>query len=872
MRAAPRGSRFRTLLCAVLTAFVMSSTASPVHASQNPFDYFGGLRYDPNIPSPESILGYEIGEHFTRHSEMVTYLQHLADVSDRVEFRQYGQSFQRRSLQILTISSPANLRRLDDILETNRRLSDPSYPLPDLSNQPAIAWMSYNVHGNEPSGTEAGIQVAYTLAAGLNEEVEAILENVVVVIDPLLNPDGRERYVSWFQNTRGNQPIPAVDAAEHHEPWPGGRTNHYLFDLNRDWVWMIQPESAARMKVYREYMPQLHIDYHEQGYRNPYFLGAGDSPYNTNIPEETRAWVEKYGHANASVFDAHHLEYSTRERFDYLYPGYGKVLPVYHGAVGMLAEQAGHSMGGVAIRLDEQRVLTLQDRSRHHYLLTMSNLDTTGELREEQLQRFYRYFRDSTRDPRSGPQSIIITTDNDPKLLQQTWELCQAHGIRIERLASTLDRPSGLYEYADATEVTDVRIPAGSWVISTRQPMGRLAQALFEREVMLEDIETYDITGWSVPVVFGLDAYYSSEAVPTNGPLVRWAAPEPELTGGGNETALLVDATAHDFPLVLAMAAQRDLAIRIAGEAFEIDELSFSAGSLIAYRIANPRRNLDAFATDVQAAGFNVHWATQGVTTSGPVLGANANVRFEPPNIILLRDSPISSNSFGQHWYLLDQKYPFPYSPVNVDRLGSVNLDDYNVLMIPDSWGGLSGEISESLTGRLRDWIRAGGTVVASGSAAMWAATELADIPQDNLAVERSDEEAIEQMFDDNYDERRAKRAVDGIPGPLVQVNVDTTHPMASGVRDWVGVIKRGDRVLPVAKHGYIVGRFDETPHISGHISEENRNKLAGQAFMTIHATGSGSVICLSDDVTIRGFCHAPTRLLMNAIGYGPTF
>jgi len=871
---------------------VLARDSVPVHVDgeerENPYNFFGGLEYESDVPSPAEALGYRVGERFTPHAEVVGYLRELAEASDRVRLEGYGRTWEDRELVLLTISSPANLSRLDEILERNRALADPDTSEVEaeaiIDNNPAIAWLSYNVHGNEPSGSECAMQVAWTLAAATNPEIDRILDRVVVVIDPMLNPDGRDRYVNWYRMTRGTEPNPDPQAAEHDEPWPGGRTNHYLFDLTRDWLWLVHPESRARLAAYREVLPQLHVDYHEQGYRNPYFFGAGDDPYNTNIPAETREWVERYGEANAAAFDPDGLLFSTKERFDYLYPGYGKVLPVYHGAVGMLTEKGGHSRAGLAIEVTENHTLTLTERVRHHFLTSMSNLEATADWREGQLERFRRFFVEANEAAEPGLQSVVISAANSPELLAKVWRLCEAHGIRVHRLDED-SSIEGVRSYQDGEEVDEVELGAGSWVIHAAQPVGRLVRTLFERRTEVTHIETYDITGWSLPIAFGLEAWYAEEPIEIDAAaLDEWTAPKGRLSGGEEDgkdvVALIVDAAEFRFPRVMGLLEPLGLDARIAGEAFEIDGRVFSMGSLIIHLVHNDPKAVRRFAQRARRMGVDVHRASTGMTESGPVLGANANREVVAPRVLLVRGEGTSSYSFGQHWHLLDVEMRIPHTNVDAGRIARTDLDAYSVVVLPGGGRRIARELGEGGVERLREWIRGGGTIVATGSSAYWASEALLDLkpvahraPGADPGVEegKSGEEAVDDpvLSEMTYEERRRHADERRVPGAVVAIAVDVTHPLAAGSRGWHGVIKRDARSLPIARDGYAVARYAEVPYIGGVMSDENRDRIAGKPCMTEHRLGGGRVICIADDVTMRHFQHGPMRLLLNAIVLG---
>ena len=838
-----------------------------------PFEYFSGLRFDASVPSPSQFLGYEIGERFTQHHDVIAYVKALATASPRAMYQQYGQTHEGRALSLLTISSPENIAHLDDILARNLELTDPRKTSSARAKQiidanPAIVWLSYNVHGNEASSSEAALRVAYTMTAATNREITDILKNVVLVIDPMINPDGRERYVSWFRTAMGKSPNASKDAAEHDEPWPGGRTNHYYFDLNRDWLWMVHPESQARIRAYKKVMPQLHVDYHEQGYRSPYFFGAGDDPYNANIPDATRDWINKYGEANAKVFDKHGLVYATRERFDYLYPGYGKVLPVYHGAVGLLCEQGGHGFAGRAVQVEGNYILTLRERARHHFLTSMSYLETTAANRTGQLERFHHYFRDSLVFSDDSDRAFILSADNDPALLDKVWRLCAAHKIEIETTAR--DMPSrALRSYKTGQTLAETTIPAGSWVIRADQPMGRLARAIFERSTFVSSNETYDITGWSIPVVFGLDAWFTKAEFTAATKLLTSFTPSQGAVTGAGDYAIVIDARQRHFPIAVGLAVKHGILTRRAGADIEINGQQFSMGSLIVHTVRNKKPAIEAFLADVTAAGLRAARVDSGLTTKGPVLGTNENGLLTLPRVLLVRGEGISGNSFGQHWHLLDVESPIPYTAVNVASLASVKLDTYNVIVLPSTMGSFTNTLGDVGLERLKAWVRDGGTLIASANSAQWASKAILGLEPKPDIENNTGEPALNAL---TWKERKDRNIEDKVPGALLRIDIDTTHPLAAGVRDWMGVLKFGGEALPVGERGYVVARFaSPDPRIGGVLADRVRDELAGKPFMTHHRLGAGNVICFADDETFRGFLHAPMRLLLNAIVFGPS-
>lgn len=869
-----------TLLCSSLTAYTPSARATPVDAADpaDVLEAYRGVEMSPRVPAPGLVWGHEPGERFTRHHQFVEYFEALADASDRAVLTDYGASHLGRRLITLTITSPENHERLGEIFEANRALANPRETSEAEARKiaedlPSIVWFSYTVHGNEGSNPEAAAVSAYALTAMQGAYADDLLDNLIVVIDPVLNPDGRERYVNWFETVSGTDPNASTDSVERFEPWPGGRSNHYMFDLNRDWVWAVHPESRSRMRHYRQALPHLHIDFHEQGANSPTFLGIGDTPYSANIPQDTRDWLLGYTEAGGAAFDELGLVWSTAERFDYLYPGYGKVTPVYHGAVGILHEQGGHSRGGLALQIDESYTLTLRERIRNQVLVARAYLDHTSEMREEQALRFARYFRDSMSLSENEPAGFVVSTTNDERTLKRLFDLCETHGIEIYALANETDTSAAEPFHparTDDEEDAQAPAPAGSWWIPTDQPMGRLVLTLMERSSEIEDPDTYDITGWSVPVMFGLEAWTvdaAPERVGADDRIEVWTMGLGSVRGASFDeaVALLVPADQGSFPTALGIASEMGLFARLTGDPITIDGEEIPQGSLLIHRVRVTDDQARAFESAIMDQSIHAIRVGGSYSESGPVLGANANRRFVLPKIMLPRGSAFSSLNFGEIWHLMDVDTPVPHTVVPANRMGRVDTDAYNVLVLPS---GSPGSIMSAED--MRDWVRSGGTIVAVGSSARWVTTNVLEIEAEIDDNADDDESNRSEM---TYAEREAKSVEDRIPGALFRARVDTTHPIAFGGPHTVGVIKRSARELPISDNGYAVARFDaDHPVVGGAVSDENAGDIAGTPFVTHHTLGGGNVICFSDGVTLRGFNHAGGRLLLNTITLGPSF
>ncbi|HVZ26937.1 MAG TPA: M14 family metallopeptidase, partial [Sediminibacterium sp.] len=379
------------------------------------------------LKSPEQYLGYPLGSHYTRHQEIVGYFQAVAAAEpEHVQLIPYGKTNEGRELLAVAVSSAENIRNLESIRKNNMRLTGilSDGVLPDTVHAPVIVWLSYNVHGNEPSSSEAALQTLFRLADPSNQQAVSWLQHTVVILDPCINPDGRDRSVNWFNSVVGASPNPDPASREHTEPWPGGRTNHYNFDLNRDWAWQTQIETRQRMKLYNEWLPQVHVDFHEQGINEPYYFAPAANPYHLVITPWQRRFQEMIGKNNAKYFDENGWLFFTKERFDLLYPSYGDTYPLYNGAIGMTFEQGGGSRGGLAVIKGDGDTLTLSDRLMHHYITGMSTVETAASHRVELLSQFTAFYRNSL-NGQSGGYATYVLTDADENKIRSVVELLQ---------------------------------------------------------------------------------------------------------------------------------------------------------------------------------------------------------------------------------------------------------------------------------------------------------------------------------------------------------------------------------------------------------------------------------------------------------------
>ncbi|MCS7154425.1 MAG: M14 family metallopeptidase [Bacteroidota bacterium] len=844
----------------------------PVYG-QDPL-YPGGT-YRPDVPRPEEWLGYRLGQHFSYHHRIVGYFEALAARSDRMRLERYGQTYERRPLMVAIFSSPENLARLEAIREAHLRLVDPRrYPdvrsvIVDL---PIVVWLSYNVHGNEASSSEAAMRVAYQLAAGTDTLTERILRQAVVILDPCLNPDGRDRYASWINQAQGQRSDPNPEAWEHAEPWPGGRTNHYLFDLNRDWAWMTQLETQARIRLYNRWMPVVHVDYHEQGRESPYYFAPAAQPIHRQIPPEVLENMRVFGEGNREAFDARGWLYFTRENFDLLYPGYGDSWPSLNGAAGMTYEQAGGGSAGTAVELRDGTLLRLEDRIRHHVTSSMATLRTAVERRRELLERFRAAFERIVRVSRNEVQAYVLPPEaGDLGRRHLFLRLLLDQGVEVARLRESVRRVS-VYNYAtDRTETVD--LPAGSFVIVTAQPKGALVRALMERRTEFSDSLTYDITAWTLPYAFGLVPFYSTTTPLTAlEPVTEAPGPGGELIGGEARYAYLIPPDQYFFPKAIGLLMREGIRMRLAHRPFRLDGRRYPAGTLVIPLTRNEERRsalVELMRRVAAEAGVRIYAAQSGFVEEGFDLGSNYVSTFEQPRIAVLTGEGINPAEFGAIWYLLDRRFEVPYHNVPLAALAGLDLSRYNVLLLPP---GNYGRIDSTTQARIRDWIQRGGVLVAVGSAARWAAESRARWTQAKVRrTPEPDEARKERLRRAAYAESERLALEGDIPGALLRVRLDPTHPVAYGYGNRYVTLKVGTLVLEPLDNVGNVAVYESEPLLNGYVPARLMRHLASGAAIVAEDVGRGRVILFADNPAFRAFWVDGHGLLLNAILLGPS-
>ena len=817
-----------------------------------------------SVPDPSETLGYDLGARFTDAAEAVRYVESLAAASSRVSLVQYGLTLEGRPLTLVVIASDTNSGRIENILQANARLTDPDLSVADASAiaraNPAIAWFTYGVHGDESASTEAALWTAYDLAVE-GEGAEGILDSLVVVIDPMANPDGRDRYVQWYRGARGVRPNPEAASREHNPPWPGGRYNHYLFDLNRDWTWATQGETRARLEAWQRWNPQVHVDFHEMGYSSSYFFFPAAEPINPIYPDYTVRWAEYFGRANAAEFDQRRWLYYTGETFDMFYPGFGDSWPSLVGAIGMTYEQAGSRGAGLVVRRPDGTNLTLADRATHHRVAGLSTLRAAAARKTELLTEFAGFHRSQGVDQ----PDVLLVPGPDPSALQDLAASLQTQGVRVER--ATRPFRASASPHPGFTERTE--FPIGTFRVRARQPRGRLAVTLLQPETSLgEDVTgTYDITAWSLPYAYGVEAHSagsldegSFEAVP----LFREASSEePPRPGYG---WLVLPSFRVAGPLLRYLeGGGRAFALR---GAFEQDGVSWPAGTVFL-------PGDEGAAASLTSAGLAAmaHPVGSGSTSRGHDLGTGSSITLQAPRIGVLMGRGFSATSAGAAWFLLEGMAGIPFDALDAATTGRADLKEYDVVVVPS---GSPRRADENLETGLREWVEQGGTLVTLGSSTRWAAGSLADIDLRVAEASELPEQERRRLGLRTMQERRSDAWDDAVTGIILPLTLDEDHPLAwgAGLGNEAAssfTLHLNDLGLePSADHETVASFGESIDAVSGVVSEDKLEEIAASTWLSFARVGSGKVIMFADDPLFRLMWPANFVLFTNALIYGP--
>lgn len=875
-----------TLFTFAQTPALPAGSALQASPPQNPqtsaeaFDLFPGGTYDPAVAPPARLLGFPLASNYTEHHRLVEIVRTYSQNTDKAVLEKYGETEEKRPLYLVYVSSAENLKNLAQVRADLQKLVEvkntPAAEITQIVEKlPVIVWLSFNVHGNEPSSSEAALGVLYQLIAGTDARTEAIRKNSIVIIDPCVNPDGRERYVRWFHSVLGNAPDPNPAAWEHREPWPGGRVNHYFLDLNRDWAFLSQIESRRRAAAYLVTPPQVHVDFHEMGASSSYFFFPAVYPLNANLPPDVEDWAKAFGKGNAAAFDHFKWQYYTRENFDLFYPGYGDSWPTFQGAIGMTYEQAGHSSAGLSVRRDDEQILTLRDRAWHHFIAAIATCETAIRNRATMMRRFYDWHRTAIEEGESGPiREYIIKEGSDPARAAALASLLVAQGIQVFRAGESF--VAGPLRDFDGKEIDRESFPAGTYIVPLAQSRKRLANALLEPSAQMRDLYFYDVSAWSLPRAFGVAAFQSRAvskvtSAPYDGSIPRGKGIEGDTKSA---YAFLVDWKQGNAPSFVASLTADGFRVSVATKEFKIGGRKWDRGTAVVLAPGDEKA-IEKIRQRAEEAGISAVATSTGLSEEGIDLGSDQVYPLKARRVGLLVHDNISPGSFGAIRYILEKSYKIPFSIIPLDTIGRVKLSDFGALVLPDGFLNDS-VISKETVARLRDWISAGGHFVALGGSAFWATSERSGLTR--IRVSKAPPEAADAAGKKEKDagptarrytpadQRESMNRRTGNPGAILKLELEPASSVAYGCGDVPLYALASAEQAFDPESGSVAAVYSLDPKAAGFVGQDAVKQLAGQAFAISEKLGRGRVVLFSEDPNFRLVWQGLTKAFLNAV------
>jgi hypothetical protein len=841
----------KIFLAALLVSFPCFISAQVATGYYLPQD----ISYNSDIPSPKEFFGHEIGEWHLSHDRLYMYMLELSEVSDRAVWEEYGRSYENRPLGHLIISSPENIKNLEILRSQHLQLCDPleSDKL-DIGKMPVFIKMGYGIHGNESSAQNASALAAYYLVAGEGPEINELLNNIVILIDPSLNPDGMQRHSTWVNSARSLRDNQDPSSWEFSESWPGGRTNHYWFDLNRDYIMLQHPESKGRVAAFHRWKPNINTDHHETGPNETFFFQPGvQSRNNPLTPAENSQLTAQIGKFHEKFLNEIGSLYYTEESFDDFYVGKGSSYPDIHGAVGILFEQAG-TKGH--LRETPGMLLSFPYAIRNQFTVSLSTLEAGLKMKNQLLESQKRFYREALAEVEKHPvKAYIFGEPADRSRLNEFVNILLQHKIKVYRSAKDIEKNGVIYSSSN------------SFIVPLKQGEYRFIRSLFEPVTSFSDSIFYDVSTWVLPMSFNLNyapLMQSKDIQELTGPEVTEVPRQSgQLISPDKPYAYLFEWTDYYAPKAIYRLQSNGLTCRVSGEAFTClagnMKRTFAAGTIVIPCAGQPvdREELqDLMKKTSDECGISIYGVQTGLTDSGVDLGSNRIRVLSKPTVAMLVGDGISSSVSGEIWHLLDSRFGIPVTLIPVARFGSSDLSRYNSIVIAGS-----PEIGSAGIEKIKSWMRTGRNIIAIEGGNRWLVrnklAEIEYIPE--VAVNRK--EAV-------YSNQGADRQVHQIPGSIFQVRLDLTHPLCFGyTSETMPVFKSGQNAVVISSDIYNNPvRYSDNPLLSGYCSDENINRIRKSAYASFHRNG---IISLYDNTNFRAVWYGTNKLFLNAIFFG---
>lgn len=803
------------------------------------------ISYDPEISTPEEILGYTPGEWHVTHDQLVNYMKVLAEESPRISIETRGNTYEDRPLLLLTITSEENQGNLEQIRQNHVQLTESGSQNVNTAEMPIVVYQGFSIHGNEASGSNAALVEAYYLAAGQGAEIEKLLDNTVILFDPSLNPDGLQRFSYWANSNKSENLNPDPQDREYDEIWPGGRTNHYWFDMNRDWLPVQLPESQARIATFHKWQPNILTDHHEMGSNSSFFFQPG-IPERTHplTPQMNQDLTEEIGTYHAAAFDKIGSLYYTEEDYDDFYYGKGSTFPDINGSIGILFEQ-GSSRGHV--QETDNGLLTFPFTIRNQFTAALSTLEAAQNMRQKILNYQREFYNNARNNSEKG--AYVFGNSEDPNAAYHLAEILKRQQVEVHEVAADFEEAGKSYKKGSA------------YVIPKNQRQHRLVEAMFEKRTEFRDSLFYDISAWSFPYAMDLD-FNDNVAIKNAGAKIENLTKPSVPTVSRSDYAYLLDWNNYYAPKALNTILQKNLRAQVAMKPFEAAGEKYDYGTILI-----PVQNQDMNSSEIfelmkkisEGANIEISPMSTGLT-KGISLGSNDFASLKPQKVAIIVGEGVTPYDAGEIWHLFDQRYDMLITKLDTRNLGGADLSKYTDIILPNSWGNALGKAE---TEKLKEWVKEGGTLIGYKNAANY----FKDNDFMKLELLKNDVKAKDVTFAERQDFRGAQ----GIGGAIFRAKQDRSHPVNFGYKDDEIPLFRDTTIFVKADSTSYNNpiRYTENPLISGYISDPNLKLISGTVPFKKVGMGKGNVILFVDNTNFRAFWFGTNKLLMNAIFFG---
>ncbi|RNC89481.1 MAG: zinc carboxypeptidase [Allomuricauda sp.] len=814
-------------------------------------DYYlpQNVTYDPSIPKPKDVIGHEVGEWHVTHDKLVYYMQTLANASDRMTIKTRGKTFEGRPILLVTVTAPKNHQKLEQIRRDHVALTEAGSNGFDTASMPVVVYQGFSIHGNESSGSNASLAYAYYLAAAQGQEIENMLDNMVILLDPSFNPDGLQRFAYWANVHRSQNLNPDANEREYHEIWPGGRTNHYWFDMNRDWLPVQLPESRARIETFHKWMPNILTDHHEMGTNSTFFFQPGEPsrvhPLTPKMNQELTAEIGKY---HAKALDNIGSLYYSEENFDDYYYGKGSTFPDVNGGIGILFEQ-GSSRGH--IQESENGLLTFPFTIRNQFTTAVSTIEAAKNMRVKILDYQRKYFSDIKNEAvRDKTKGYVF---GDAKDRARTWHLAEIlnrHKIKFHELAN------------DATINGKSYKKGASYVVPMNQKNPRLIKAMFEKRTTFTDSLFYDVSAWTFPLSFNMD-YSALTSLSNAGPEVAdFKTLSGEVSGKSNY-AYLFEWHGYYTPKALNQIVQKGIRAKVAKSPFTLEGKQYDYGTIM-IPVQNQKLDQDELHKFLQKVAATCQIDLTAVSTGltkGIDLGSNDFDPVKKQKVAILVGDGVRSYDAGEIWHLFDTRYDMKITKIDTRYFNSVDLSEYTDLILPSGWG--SGILNKSGAEKVKQWVKNGGTLIGYRNVANWFNK------YEFLKLEMKKDTLVAK--DIPFDQKGDFLGAQVTGGAIFEAKLDRSHPVGYGYKNnRISMFRNTNIYLKPDKDSYNNPiQYTNDPLQSGYISEENEALIKNSVPFKVKRMGKGRVILFTDNTNFRAFWYGTNKLLMNAIFFG---